>query len=95
MPGSPIRYAAIVARHGFADGLQSGETPLVTQFEKGFESVQSISKPATCGWVAAPKRGRKQAHSPMYGVTGVTWIGDDIQSDQLGSVAATRFLSPE
>jgi len=22
------------------DGLQSGETPLVTQFEKGFESVQ-------------------------------------------------------
>ena len=23
------------------DGLQSGETPLVTQFEKGFESVQS------------------------------------------------------
>jgi hypothetical protein len=40
MPGSSIRYAAIVARHGFADGLQSGETPLVTQFEKGFESVQ-------------------------------------------------------
>jgi len=23
------------------DGLQSGETPLVTQFEKGFESVQN------------------------------------------------------
>jgi hypothetical protein len=22
------------------DGLQSGETPLVTQFEKGFDSVQ-------------------------------------------------------
>ena len=22
------------------DGLQSGETPLVTQFEKGFEGVQ-------------------------------------------------------
>jgi predicted Zn-dependent protease len=38
------------ARHGSSgnylwrvmgrDGLQSGETPLVTQFEKGFESVQ-------------------------------------------------------
>jgi hypothetical protein len=25
------------------DGLQSGETPLVTQFEKGFESVQKHS----------------------------------------------------
>jgi hypothetical protein len=24
------------------DGLQSGETPLVTQFEKGFESVQKV-----------------------------------------------------
>jgi hypothetical protein len=23
------------------DGLQSGETPLVTQFEKGFESLQN------------------------------------------------------
>jgi hypothetical protein len=26
------------------DGLQAGETPLVTQFEKGFESVQKHSK---------------------------------------------------
>lgn len=26
------------------DGLQSGETPLVTQFEKGFESVQKTGK---------------------------------------------------
>ena len=26
------------------DGLQAGETPLVTQFEKGFESVQKPSK---------------------------------------------------
>jgi hypothetical protein len=26
------------------DGLQTGETPLVTQFEKGFESVQSKKK---------------------------------------------------
>jgi hypothetical protein len=25
------------------DGLQPGETPLVTQFEKGFESVQRVS----------------------------------------------------
>jgi len=23
------------------DGLQTGETPMATQFEKGFESVQS------------------------------------------------------
>jgi len=26
------------------DGLQSGETPLVTQFEKGFESVQKVMR---------------------------------------------------
>jgi len=26
------------------DGLQSGETPLVTQFEKGFESVQKTGR---------------------------------------------------
>jgi hypothetical protein len=26
------------------DGLQSGETPLVTKFEKGFESIQAMAK---------------------------------------------------
>jgi len=26
------------------DGLQSGETPLVTKFEKGFESIQPMAK---------------------------------------------------
>src|SRR6202022_2198058 len=31
------------------DGLQSGETPLVTQFEKGFESVQKQKDVRTRG----------------------------------------------
>jgi hypothetical protein len=31
------------------DGLQSGETPLVTKFEKGFESIQPMAKPNKTG----------------------------------------------
>jgi hypothetical protein len=34
-----VEWQFSLARHG-SDGLQSGETPLVTQFEKGFEGVQ-------------------------------------------------------
>src|SRR6516165_1594269 len=52
------------------DGLQAGETPLVTQFEKGFESVQKHSKircrPTDGSW---PGQGREYLFSPGSAIT--------------------------